>query len=121
MYRRFRKISDEHFEDVRRRQMAVVVDVDVHNALRIVADLRDRVQHHPLVLERARRAFENGQNDLVEENLNLIPSLGKRQTSTCFFKWTLNLFTSCTKMAKAFSKMLTIGETAFLVNATQRK
>eukprot|EP01137_Pigoraptor_chileana_P033943 Opistho-2@25726 len=52
-------------------QVAVVVDEQVNNRLRIGAHLAKCLHHHPLVLKRARCRLENVQENVLEKHLNL--------------------------------------------------
>ena len=66
-----REVVHEALKDVGGCQIAVVVDVDVYDDLRLRAHGRDALHDQPLLLERGARRRQNVEANLLEEYLDL--------------------------------------------------
>ena len=67
--RHLAQVGHQSLEDVGRREVAVVVHVDVDHALGVGADPGQHLDHHPLVLERRAGRLQQVQEDALEEHL----------------------------------------------------
>ena len=115
---------DKALENVGRVEIAVVVDVDVDNGLRVLTYARQRLHDEPFVVERGSRTLQNAQKDVFEEDLHSY-SLRRKEyneipTSICTFKCCLNLSISWRKIASDSSNTSISFETTFFVSAGHR-
>ena len=67
---------DESLKDVGGRQVAVVVDVQIDDALGIGTDARQRLHHQPVMVKRRAGILQDVEEDFAEKDLNLLLQLG---------------------------------------------